>query len=337
MRPHPSPDTLAQSEALVNEYKGHLFEFLVGQELAARFACRDSFQTQFSTGRRRKLAGFETWLRQNRPHLVHQLPLLAKECARHLDQVLEGPIQRVVVVGQWASAVDRSPLKEADLFLVKGESLIPVSLKLCKRESFVNTKSAGIFSFFNKYFATCNDGASAHLQESLNQTVHQSFVQMGGELYRLANLSFVGHFDSSWTKAGHPELPGQLPQPWQKVVSGHYQRVIKALHTGLKELSRSRQNFERSLNPLIGMGENQTVQAVCFHRGTDNYQLDSIEIKPAGERKALCADFQIMDYVPPLASFEIHMGHTILQIRVKPMNKFTVMGLKVNCSVKKRH
>ncbi len=317
-------DTLAQSEALINEYKGHLFEFLVGQELATQFSCQNSFQTQFSTGRRRKLATFETWLRHNRPHLVHQLPLLAKECAQHLGRVLEGPIQQVVMVGQWASAVDRSPLKEADLFLVKGEGLIPVSLKLCKRESFVNTKSAGIFSFFDKYFATCNAHASAHLQESLNQTVRKSFAQMMDQLQR-----------SSWTAAKDSELPGQLPLPWQKLVSAHYQRVIEALHKGVKKLSQSRQNFEQSLAPLIGMGENQTVQAVCFHRGTDNYQLDSIQIKPAGKRRELCSNFQIMDYVPPRASFEILLPKQILQIRVKPMNKFTVMGLKVNCSIKK--
>ena len=35
------------------------------------------------------------------------------------------------------------------------------------------------------------------------------------------------------------------------------------------------------------------------------------------------------------SSFEISLSKILLQIRCKPMNKFTVPGLKINCSIKK--
>ncbi len=332
---HPSPATLAQCEALANEYKGQLFEFLVGQELADYFACKDAFHQGLTPARRHLLARHQTWLRQNRPHLVRQLPHLAKECAHHLIPVIPAPVQQVVTVGQWSAAVDRSPLKEADLFLVRGETLIPVSLKLCKRESFVNTKSAGILSFLNKYFATCGARESAARQANLNHTVQASFEHMGRELYRSAGLPFNGGFDAAWTAAGHSELPGQLTRPLQNIVSAHYQRVAQALHTALKALSIQREPFAQGLAPLLGMGRTGLIQAICFHAGTDTYQLDHIEVKHSEDFPQLCTGLKVMDYIPPLASFEIHLPRQILQIRVKPMGKFTVAGLKVNCSVKK--
>ncbi len=327
--------TTAQSEALINELKGNLFEFLVGLEMARMGKCRDQFFREFGGSYKEQLNRYETWLRKNQPHLTSQLPHLAKECALKLSQYIGTKIDRVVVLGKLAGASHNSTFKEGDVILLSGDQLIPVSLKLCKQGAFVNTKSAGIFSFLTKYFSSFYGEVTEILQARLNQRVYSSFHQMGGELYDLAELDFHGRFDSQWINAGHSELPGQLPKEYQAVVLRHYQRVIKELYRAFTIFLEKPSLLQQALAPIIGFGEKDLIQLTCFHQGTDNYRLEDVELLKGGDMEEI---FQSLDIgTPPhdMASFEIRLHQRILQIRVKPMNKFTVTGLKVNCSVKK--
>ena len=64
----------------------------------------------------------------------------------------------------------------------------------------------------------------------------------------------------------------------------------------------------------------------------EKYNFDSVDLYTS--KRFENVDVQFGELKPGISSFEIVFGKTTLQIRVKPMNKFTAPALKVNCSVK---
>lgn len=119
------------------------------------------------------------------------------------------------------------------------------------------------------------------------------------------------------------------------VVGEYYAEVITFCHRALDAFFCFDQElFARCLMPLIGIGQQEMVILSCFHREEDGvaHQLDrvSIESLQSFDFKRL----RIGDLKEGISSFEIYFPKQVLQIRVKPMNKFTTPGLKVNCSVK---
>ena len=331
--------TPAQSEALINELKGNLFEFLVALEMATQAKCHSRFMREFGGSYKEQLNRYETWLRNHRPNLRRQLPFLAKACAQKLRQTLgekeSNKIDRVMLLGKLAGASHHFAFKEADVVLASGDKLFPISLKFCKAGAFVNTKSAGIFSFLNGYFAQFYGNKGEDWQRELNQRVYTSFYQMGRELYAKAELEFTGRFDSHWKQAGYSDLPGQLPSAFQEIVLLHYQRVREKIYEAFCDFSQQRENFVKALNPIVGFGKSNLIQLTCYHCGTEDYSLDDIEIFEGKNLDFLYETLELKKKLGQKASFEIQLKNRLLQIRVKPMNKFTVEGLKVNCSVKR--
>ncbi len=62
--------TSAQNSALVNEFKGNLFEYLVASAIAKYYGLESDFITSINDSFRQSLSFYETWLR------THDLPLL---------------------------------------------------------------------------------------------------------------------------------------------------------------------------------------------------------------------------------------------------------------------
>lgn len=328
-------DTVAQKEALINEYKGNLFEYLVGSNIARTFGIEEAFINSFGGEIREKLKQYEMWLRENDSELLQELPVLAGELSKTLIQKLPSDVENIYVVGKIKSCHKKDLWKEADLIMISNDKEIPVSIKLSKEKSFVNTKSGGIKSFFEKYFNSFEN--VNEWQNELNCSVDESFYRLGHELYSLAGLEFKGSFNEDWMESGYSELPGQLDSEMNKPIKEHYHRIISKLYEIICCCHQeSKEKFTRSLYELQGMGNEAMIQAICFH-GTGNNRKYVF-------KDLIIADYQdIMDNMGTIeigklskgkSSFEIRMKDRILQIRVKPMNKFTTQALKVNCSVK---
>ena len=319
--------TLAQEEALLNELKGNLFEFLLGLKIATKHECQEQFFRDFHPSYRETLSAYETWLRQKRPHLAIQLPLLAEASFKEVARIIDFKVQEVKLTGRLA--------KEADIVLAGKEKSLTLSLKLCKKGSFVNTKSGGIFSFVSKYFSPLYREEASVLQEQLNKKTYMSFHQMGLALYEAAGLDkFEGEFTEEWDERGFGHLPGQLPHHLKEIVFKHYQRVIGELYRIFKILLARPTLFSKALGPIMGLTSPEVNQLLCFHKGTDNYQLAGVKIFAGLDLEKLLSSMQLNEYRGFEAGFEIALKGRVVQIRVKPMNKFTVMGLKVNCSIK---
>jgi hypothetical protein len=339
----------AQSEALLNEIKGNIFEFLLASHLCRQFGVEGEFLRSFSSvGSGRALddlKSYQTWLRSSDPELYSRLPELASEVGQKLLEksgaLNEVSLENIYVTGKAGAVSGQDSFKEADLWLKTKSGDIPLSLKLCKKGAFVNTKSGGIRSFITKYFSEFSRAES--LQRELNNYLEQSFYEMAQSLYEWADLpfeqeSFKTQFSPAWVENGFSELPGELPMEARKFLFAHYHRVITKLFNALEVFYlEDSELFGRSLGPLVGMGLENMVQVTCFHNESKSggrYQLAELQSYGWREFQKGVQEMKFGKLHKDISSFEISFGRKRLQIRVKPMNKFTVSALKVNCSLK---
>lgn len=344
---------VAQSEALLNELKGNLFEYLVAQVLSVHFGLEGDFLRRFQAmgdGRAaHDLKSYQTWLRGADSDLYSRLPALAKEVGAHLVDVHEGilkglPVKHISVLGKSGAVSGQESFKEADILLELEEGAsVPISLKLCKTGAFVNTKSAGIRSFIEKYFSAFDDAPK--MQAELNLFLDQSFNQMANDLYEWADIPNddfekegpAKQFNPLWVENGYSELPGELPEDARQKLHQHYYRVIEKIFMIFQSFKeKDALLFARSLSPLVGMGLEEMVQVTCFHKEVKGkrYQLASLKIFSWDDFKEGVKQLELRELQSEVSSFEVGLGARRLQIRVKPMNKFTVSALKVNCSLK---
>ena len=332
--------TKIQNEALINELKGNLFEYLVGSYLARFLGIEKEFISSFSGGIKRQLSGYELQLRQKDPQLLRQLPVLAQKTAHGLKSSLPKRADQLYVVGKIAGAGGNKEFHETDLLFVNKGKEVPIGLKLSKLSAFVNTKSGGVRSFLEKYFCKSKDVLSWQLK--LNRELEKSYLQMACELHEMADLKFNGGFDYRWRESGFPELPGQLSKEMKKVVVQSYRPVIAVIHSALLNFyGENPLTFAESLLPLLGIGNRNVIQAICFyHNKSGNkgigsrYNFGGLHIFDYLLMKKEMENLEIQELRESISSFEIQFSRSILQIRVKPMNKFTVPGFKINCSVK---
>ena len=343
----------AQKEALLNELKGNIFEFLLASLLSRHFGHEAEFIKNFTSLDKGKVHEdfnrYQSYLLEHDRELYLQLPQLAKMAMDFLlketDFFVNFTPAHTHLLGKWASSFNEgNALKESDLVFVDQEGNSKgLSLKLCKAQAFVNTKSGGIRSFISKYFSDYLE--ASELQDELNEYLDQSFAQMRDACYQWADLSPVldsfeqskTHFDPSWQEAGHPVLPGELSDEAKSILHEHYQRMIRKIYDALEIFwNKDKDLFSKSLLPILGLGSPEISQLTCFHKSNkDNrYLLDHFEYFNQDQFSASLKDIHWPKLKEGVASFEMNLGPKHLQIRVKPMNTFIVSGLKINCSVK---
>ena len=325
-------DTLIQNEALVNELKGNLFEFLVGKELAIKNQLEGDFFKSIPREFHDRLRGYEDWLRQHNHEVLECLPALAQNTANFVEENMPGKVDGVLVVGKLAGGSHDERVKEADLLLKQNGKIVPLSLKLCKEHSFVNTKSGGVRSFFTKYFGARFPGARAN-QEFINLKLDEYYKDVASKLHSMAGLEEQFSFGAVWKEAGLPDLPGQLDPKMNAVLKDYYHRMIQHFYEAWGELyNEDEKKFLDCMMPLMGFGNADLGQVSCFYKG--NYELSSNSLKLAGPYRSKLKNAVLHSPKDGLSFFEMEMDDCSFQLRLKPMNKFTVSGLKVNCSLK---
>lgn len=318
-----------QKEALINEIKGNLFEFLVAHNCAKSLNVEASFLKGIDLQMKSMLQNYEKWLRINDKELVLNLAKLAKSCADELVLYLrefKEPIN-IILLGKIAGHEIDFNFHEADFIIQYQNQNIPISLKLSKKNAYVNTKSAGIKSFISTYFK--NFEFAQEKQKVLNDIVDNCFEQMGRALYAARGLEFVGRFDELWDG---PDLPGELAEADHIELTSMYQQLSQNLYSILQEFyAQSDSLFVDALMPLMGVGDDSLIQVTCYYKNKDSYEFDRCEIKAPSLNGA---EVEFLPFKTNTSSFEIMVDKLILQIRIKPMNKFTTPSYKVNCSVR---
>lgn len=328
-----------QIESLLNECKGNLFEFLVAQSLSRRFKKEDTFLLNLPRDFKGRLQFYEETIRQFDSELLKNLPILAASVSENLEN---HPIFKnkshfsFMVIGKMVATNDNSLWNETDIVALEdipggGVKKHFISLKLTKDHSYTNTKSAGIKSFIEKYFSEFHRESKV-FQNKLNSLVDESFHMMGHKLYSMIDQDFKGSFDSRWSDH-YTELPGELPADMKEVLYANYFRVAQKMREYLGELYRSDPlKFYKSLHALCGFGNPDIIQVHCFHQ---NDQLKDILIKTHADLFLNDPhEIEVKELSTGASSFDISFKKFVLQIRVKPMNKFTTAAYKINCSIK---
>ena len=320
-------------QALLNEYKGNIFEYLVGNELAKSCDIEEDFVLGITDEFRTMFAIQERFIRSRFNHLLVDLPVLAKATSELIRQRLgDRAIKSIKLVGKSNNLyTDGDSLTSADLIL-HGDEDIPLSLKLSKDHAFVNTRSGGIKSFFNKYF---DFSEGKYFQQILNSELDKYFEEAMIELHERNGLEYTGSFDH-WIETGKPELPGQLEDQERQILFKLYnQMAIIIQDCLLKMQNENPEEFAKSIHKLIGLSNSDLMQVICFYKNkNEGYELDNLYCEYSRGTSLNPKSIIVQKEIAKTSSFEILMPHKILQIRVKPMNKFTAKAFKINCSVK---
>ncbi len=314
-------DIELKKEALLNEYKGSLFEFLVARELAKKFQLEISFIGSLSDKQLAMYEQQESYLRNYFSSLLISLPNLARLSAQKIIEKKKlKKIDNLRLVGMNAGRTT-----EADILIQTGRHSFPVSLKISKSGSFTNTKSAGVKTFFSKYFGVLD-------QSEFNFFYEQKFEEFTFALLDDAGLAVSSNF-KEWEAQGLATLPGELTGKAKERLFDFYKIINLAIYEKLYRLQLdSAESFQKAIVNLLGFSDPDLLQLTCFyHKEEDSYQLDSLSLKTLTgiyEQKEKAEIKQLEK------SIEIIFSKFKLQVRLKPMNKFTATSYKVNCAVK---
>jgi hypothetical protein len=315
-------------EALFNEVKGSLFEYLIAKKIAALKSEEMAFHQSIDKNYLNVLSQQDRMVRQFYPEMLPFLSEVSNQTAEEIVRFFGEVPGSPKLMGKFINSSLQSDLAEADLIVQSSRGLVPISIKLNKKNSFVNTKSAGIKSFFQQYFSFL----PAHYQSDFNQFVDLEFSRMAVELHSSVDLEYPGNF-SDWVKQGLSELPGELGESERAILKEYYARIAKKMYEILTDAQQQNAAlFAQSLAPLMGFGKSDILQVICFHDFKQSYQA-TIDIHTLDDVSSFFSEVKILT-PNSTASVEVQMGNWILQIRVKPMNKFTTTAIKINCSIK---
>jgi hypothetical protein len=320
-----------RQEALLNEYKGNLFEYLVGQSLARHFNLEIYFLENITSDFRLMLTQQEQFIRTFYPTLLTDLPKLALGLTSEvINQLSLSSVDHVSLVGKAAMAAHNARYSEADILIVSGKMIVPLSVKICKANSFVNTKSAGLKSFFTKYFN------APQIQNAFDDETFRLIEQLTYDLNDWADIATNENFEQ-WIKLGLPQLPGQLPLKAREIYLQFIIQLNKKLYDYVKKIFQANEHeFANSLMPLLGFSHENIIQATTFYQNKDNhYELKQHLVDAPFIFKNQITFKQMAEFRPQSTNFEIEFQDRVLQLRIKAMNKFTSRSYKINCSVKK--
>lgn len=318
-------------EALFNEIKGSLFEYLTAQAIARTCQLEAHFLRALPPHYQQVLEQQDHMTRELYPKLVEFLPLWAKATAQALHGTLIAPVTSVQLTGQLVHTEAASTQGEADVIVTDARGPRAFSLKLNKKAGAVNTKSGGIKSFFVTYFDV---PAARELQESFNQLVDAEFAILREELQELAGLAPSASWEA-WTAAGLSELPGELPEDLRARIHAFYARLAQELGLALRRIEALAPDaFVTGLARLCGFGEAEVTQVICFHdlQGASPEAV-SVRVHHEAELRQRLATYRWRE-TQNIASVELELEDWVLQIRIKPMNKFTTTAIKMNCSLR---
>lgn len=314
-------------EALFNEVKGSLFEYLVALKLAQNSSIELDFISGLDKNYLAILGQQDRMIRQFYPEMLPFLAQVSSQCVEEIQKNYGSKWLMIKLLGKFTKNQMQEDLKETDLLLVNPESeQLLLSLKLNKKSAYVNTKSAGVRSFLLQYFPYLEP----HFQDDFSKIIDLEFFSMADALHRMNELDFQGNFHE-WVKRGHSELPGDLSNEERDILKKYYARLSLKLHeilTYVKE--KYPQEFVKSLYPLMGFSDERIKQVVCYHEFKAGHE-STVEIH---DLKDIYSESISIGEFKDTASVEINSKLWSLQIRIKPMNKFTTTAIKVNCAVK---
>lgn len=338
--------TSAQAEALVNEYKGHLFEYLVAAELSRVLGIETAFLEHFGGQAKDRLIYYEQWLKDFDRALIAQLQNWSRQVVLDLK---ESDSFTLVFLSNWThifllgkdSQGTGHQFGEADILLQTNEGKsLGLSLKLYKDQGAINTKSAGLKSFLTKYFAPFETVQID--QKILDDKCSEIFYELAEDFYEMAGLTATSAkpFGEDWIQAGLEVLPGKLPKVFQeRLYQSYFERITPLKNFLMSYALKDSVLFANCLKPLCGFASENLIQLNARHFSDGKLQTEILTFQALNETLKdfrFIDDNQDNDQSSIKSSFAIDLGSRVLQIRLKPMNQFIQEAYKINCSLKRK-
>lgn len=311
----------SQKEALLNEYKGNLFEYLVADQLAQKVKLT-RFRSDLTPEFYSMLSQQESFIRNYYPELLNDLPKLAIPCARKLlDYLGEREFEKILVVGKGVKSGEE--LKEADLLLHINGTDYGVSLKLAKTGLPTNTKSAGLKSFLTKYF---NQNEK---QFKFNKFYDFNYNVMARDLHEIYAVEYDSGY-KFWKEADLPVLPGELIEEAKHRLYLFYDQVAQEVLKQLEALRQTDPNLLlEGLMALMGLSDPHTIQVTEFYEKNERHYVHA-NTHIANFSK----NMSIEKMEQSKSTIHIQLKNLTLYLRVKPMNTFTSAGFKLNGAIR---
>lgn len=326
-----------REQALLNEYKGNLYEYLVGNALSSIYSLEVKFIKGLTSDFRQMLSVQESFIREYYPDLLIDLPILANSLANDISNHLnldKDHVTAIEIIGKAAMASHDERFAEADILIRTINSNYPLSIKLSKAHAYVNTKSAGIKSFISKYFLSSSIDLNT-IQNELNVQSNKLIDELNLELHRINDIEYSDDF-SNWLIAGMPSLPGQLEGDSRVVYKKFLYELNNELYKSIKKIyNDSNDDFSLSILPLIGFSEKSIIQVTTYYQNkSGRYNLYKNIIDTFEIIKDDLSEIKLGELKDNAANFDVFFKDRTLQLRLKAMNKFTSKSYKINCSVK---
>lgn len=303
----------ANKDALLNEYKGYLFEFLVARELISLNGLKP-LEKSLSENSLSILQQQESFVRNEFPELLIKLPVLARHLAHNIQNFF-GAIDDVALVGKQNSSLKNGAFSEGDILIKSQAQQYSLSIKLAKTGLPTNTKSSGLLSIFSKYFK------APQVQEKFNGFLETEFDMMARDLHDIYNIEYDSSFQQ-WKNNHLPLLPGELGRDARDRLHKYYHLLAGEIFRQLHSLQRKDSDFMAGLSLLAGFSNNITIQFICVYE--DHYHLKEIRREDSDFIKDL-RDMRLSK-----SSIIVEMLHGKIFMRVKPMNTFISKAYKLN-------
>lgn len=318
-----SVSTNKSSIALLNEYKGNIFEFLVAQSLARSFNIESKFLQSITSEFFTILDQQQRFIKKNYPELYRNLPDWANTLAQSFIRHKDCDFEDVVLIGKVATSLTEE-FGSADI-LLKGNRPENLSIKLAKKNSYINSKSSGIKSFISKYFGAQFQSE----QDTLTACFEKEFQLFSLNLHQYFELTPEDNF-KNWDKNNFPNLPGDLAQDAKIYYQQFMINVNQVIFNLLSEIQqRSFADFSQGLLHLCGVQQMSVLQLIYLYNGSDGSALIL-------ENDNFIFDPQKTKLTLKNSSILIESNNVSLQVRLKAMNTFTSPAYKVNCAYKFR-
>ena len=319
--PSQSFDLDKSRQSFLNEVRGRLLEFSCGLNLAEEAGIQSNFLSELTPSELGELTQYQDYLRKNDPNSYEYILKAGKNFLSSFSLSEINDLKKVRLTGKLQ---EKDKYGEADLFL-SGRSDKWISIKLIQEKSYVNSKSAGIKSIFEKYFQ------SPLFQKSFNNKIDQYFL--------LFKLGFYQYFDTSLDEISFSDLckqkgvsdrPGLLSPDLKSLLYQFYQSCIGEVHAEfVRQYEKNPDVFIRNIFPLAGFSNNSMIVYIFGH----DKIFQKLSMKYYDHRHLKTNSIKISE-INGNTSFNIELDQLSLQIRVKPMNSFLAPSMKVNCSVK---
>jgi hypothetical protein len=313
-------------DALLNEYKGNLFEFLFCHALARKVGIEGQFLNNLTENISTMLEQQESFLRNYFPYLLTELPALASKTADEVSSKLDlGQVDEILLIGKVAGASNDKRFDEADLIVKSGDTITPISIKISKNHSYVNTKSGGVRTFFDKYFTHFE---TESIQKEFNRFCDFEYEELAIKMHQIQEIPYSEGF-KSWEAAGEEVLPGQLSVELREPLLEYYHKVNQQISKYLQGfLKKNKKGFLKDLAPLIGFSNKEVIQVTSFYQlKNEKFVNTNISILP------FIKNLKFEEFIVRKNNLDIKLNKLSLQIRIKPMNKFTSKAFKINCAI----